>query len=322
VATFVTEVACTDEALTAQLEKVLPWFRDFQTAFQPEHLNLPVETARVLKDIEVAGKYVPTVEVFALLRPALRELGGTHDRVILFTDRPLIGQRYANIFSHTEEDDDGSLTGLAIATTYDVERLIDGLPIEGYVFQQLVSINMRWVVGRPMLHDDGPKDCLFHRRVRKKLVLHSVKEMRLCDRCREIARVLDNGQWQSLKDVMHDVAKAMAASDPRAAIDELLARRKRPRFHPCAWRDPSKTLIQDIIDNWRRLRRGKARYGIAMILAIGGVAVMDPPWWQRVMEYAIGYVRTTEPSSLAQVLGFLILVMAFLLVWKNPPTEP
>ena len=320
-ATLVTEVTSTDADLAITVRKVVDWFCDAQSAFRLEYLDLPtaVRNAATVRERDGLGLYAP--DVFESMRASKRDMRGTHDRLIAFTTLRLDGQEFGNLFSSVEEDASGQFTGLAVVTTIDVEQLTDGLPLEGYLFQQLVSINLRWVVGRAMLHDTPPNDCLFHKRINKRLVVLSVKEMRLCDRCREMARSLDDKQWRSLKEIMHDVSQSMSADDPRLQMDNLLARRAHPKYHPFSWRNPDKTIVEDVIDNWRRLRRGRAKYTVAIILAIGGVAVIDPPWWEQMLELLLGIPAGAQPSVFQQAIGFLVILLAFLLLFVNRPPK-
>ncbi len=310
-ATLVTEVTSTSDELKAKLRKVLEWFRHSQTAFQPELVELKGGAAQELLELSSGDRSVRAHDAFTLLGRAASELRGTHDRLILFIDQQLDGERYSNLFSSLQQDEDGGFTGRAVVTTRDVAVLSGGLPLESYLLQQLVSINVRWVVGRPMLHKDGPTDCLFHQRIDKRLIALAVREMRLCDRCREAARQLDDAQWQSLKDVMHDVSRATCASNPQEELEELLDSRRKSK-HVSA--------LGDLVDLWRRFRAGKARFALASLLALGGLEMMDQTWWQQILFHAFGWATGSEPSALQQILGFLVVVLSVVLVlWRPPP---
>ena len=311
-ATFVSEVTSADPNLASTVKRVVDWFCASQTAFKIEYLELP----KVAGSIQAVER-INAQKVFDALRvsPVLRH--GTHDRVIVFTTKQVTGQDFPNVFSSTEEDSQGQFTGQAIVTTKDVEKLTDGLPIEGYIVQQLISINLRWVVGQPMLHKNPPEDCLFYQRIDKTKILLAVKEMRLCDKCRARANKLDDKQWLSLKKLMNAVSQTVGAKDPRDEMGKLLTVRENTIFGLWAWRDRAKTLPQDLIDNWRRFRKGRTRYTLAGVLVIGGIAIIDPPFWQQMLEKLFNWSTGAEPSNVQQVIGLLVILIGVWLIFPK-----
>lgn len=309
-AKFVIEVTATTDELAKTVKRVIAWFSDAQDAFTIEYLDAP----QLVGNSILLGNRISAEAAFRAIADAVGSMRGTHERIILFTPTPLDGERYLNLFSSVEENSSDQFTGRAIVTTSDVVQLTKGLPIEGYLVQQIVSICLRWVVGHAMLHEGEQTNCLFYKRIDKRHVLTSIKEMRLCDKCRKLASRLDEKQLNSLKEVMHSVSTATNTEDPSKSIDQLLASRKLSRYHPYSWRNLDKTLVEDVIDNWRRFRKGKSRYTLATLLALGGIAIVDPPFWQQMLEMVLSIPAGNDPSVYQQVIGGFVIFLAFLLV--------
>ena len=89
------------------------------------------------------------------------------------------------------------------------------------------------------------------------------------------------------------------------------------------WRNPDKTLPEDAIDLWRRLRKGKSRYTIAFFLIVSGVAITSPPWWQPIVEKILDAELDleTQTSLIQQILGLIIIILGIVVFFGRNTSD-
>jgi hypothetical protein len=164
---------------------------------------------------------VLTSKIFATVRDHTPL--GFHPYVVTTFVRQIDGESLRRLFSSTEERE-GGFTGLAAVSCYQVDELLKGIPKDLYVAFQLLSIAIRFAVGRPMLHDGRP-ECVFHRRIQKDYIHAALLAGRLCDVCSDkLKDKFDERQRQSVRALLNVISDISGAADAAAAWRTEVAR--------------------------------------------------------------------------------------------------
>ncbi|MFX0066380.1 MAG: 5'-methylthioadenosine/S-adenosylhomocysteine nucleosidase [Candidatus Hermodarchaeota archaeon] len=240
------EIICVNPENDRMVENVIRLLNSRQSAFEyrcyPEQLRIDS-----LRKQHYQYGYKST-DIYDFLN---RNLKGYHPHLIVVIDEYLEGKKLFNLFSGTEEDDYGNLTGKAIISLFQLKDLLKGIPIENYLLLKFLDIAIRFVAKKPLIHDSGIKQCIYSRKTKKSIIREVLRYGNFCIDCyRTLSNTLDDEQLSAISEILNDIRQISLAKDPQEKL---------------------KTLVDQQADS--SVKKLKIRYGIITALPKEFVAV-------------------------------------------------
>lgn len=152
------------------VEKAIGFLNKYQNIFSFELLR----DVRFESHQPNNGYSYQTSEIYQLMNELLSDIKGLHHLIIGIVEKRLDGKKWGNLFGSMQTNDNDTLTGKAITTTYQVNELLKPIPIEIYYAFEFISFAIRFVVGKGLIHDDE-RGCIFHRKINKTDISEAIK---------------------------------------------------------------------------------------------------------------------------------------------------
>ena len=163
-----------------------------------------------------------TIEIYKLFDNVFKDLKGFHNLVIGIVNRRLDGKTLGNLFGSMETNDHERITGKAITSIYGVENIIEPLPVSIYYCIELLSISIRFIVGKGMIHD-GERGCLFHRKINKTDIIETIQSGYISlDSLKVINKYLEFEQIQYIQGMLTTLAHIARSENPRALLENSI----------------------------------------------------------------------------------------------------
>jgi hypothetical protein len=163
-------------------------------------------------------------EVFDCLKDQKRLLRGYHPHLVGFVERRLDGSKWSNLFGSAHEDDEGKLTGIGAVTYFQVSELFGKVPETVYGVYQLLSLSIRFTVGKGMIHQER-RMCFFDFKRQKTDLLEIIQKGELCRTCDERLREhIDDDQLVAIRSILKLMSQVALAEDPRRELDRFITR--------------------------------------------------------------------------------------------------
>lgn len=222
-ATLPVEIISVAHKAKRSLREAVLFLNAHQDAYSFTILDLPEA-----RSFEGASPNVfTTKELFQLLKEQRKALRGYHPHLVAFVERRLDGSEWYNLFGSADEDDEGNLTGVGAATYYQVSKLFGQVPETVYGIYQLLSLSIRFTVGKSMIHKEREM-CFFDFKENKTDLLEIIQKGQLCNRCTErLKGHLDDDQLVAIRSTLKMISRISLAEDPYKELDQFLDRANR-----------------------------------------------------------------------------------------------
>jgi hypothetical protein len=136
----------------------------------------------------------------------------------------LDGSSWGNLFGSAQEDDQGHLTGIGAVTFFQVSDLFGQVPETVYAIYQLLSLSIRFAVGRRMIHKER-RMCFFDFKRQKTDLLEIIQKGELCPICSDrLKDHIDDDQLVAIKSTLKMMSQVSLADDPRRELDQFITR--------------------------------------------------------------------------------------------------
>ncbi|MBP6874762.1 MAG: toll/interleukin-1 receptor domain-containing protein [Candidatus Eisenbacteria bacterium] len=165
-----------------------------------------------------------TAEVFEYLEGQKRLLKGYHPHLVGFVERRLDGSKWGNLFGSAHEDSEGNLTGIGAVTFFQVPELFGKVPETVYGVYQLLSLSIRFTVGKGMIHQER-RMCFFDFKRQKADLLEIIQKGELCPICAERLReYIDDDQLVAIRSTLKLMSQVALAEDPGQELNQFITR--------------------------------------------------------------------------------------------------
>lgn len=222
-ATLPVEIVSVGHATRTSLTDAVALLNAHQDAYTFTILDLPAA-----ESIESTfPHHYTTAEIFEYLNDQKRHLRGYHPHLVAFVEKRLDGSKWGNLFGSAHQDDRGNLTGIGAATFFQIPDILGKVPETVYGIYQLLSLAIRFTVGKGMIHRERRK-CFFDFKQQKTDLLEIIRSGELCPNCTERLRDhVDDDQLVAIKSTLKLMSQVAVAEDPRRELDRFIIRAQR-----------------------------------------------------------------------------------------------
>ena len=219
-ATLPVEILSVGQETTISLHDAVVILNAHQDAYQFTILDLP--EAKYFSG--ASTERFTTVELFDFLKDQRRILRGYHPHLVAFVYRQLDGSNWGNLFGSAHQDSEGNLTGFGAVTFFQVAELFDQVPETVYGIYQLLSLSIRFTVGKGMIHKDR-RMCFFDFKRQKTDLLKIIQKGELCTQCMEKLKYhIDDDQLIAIRAILKMMSQISLAKNSRLELAQYLDR--------------------------------------------------------------------------------------------------
>jgi len=159
-------------------------------------------------------------EVYTYLDKVILEIRGYHPHLICVIDRYLDGKKLFNLFASVERIK-GNITGRGIVTSYQVNHLMEDIPLQVYFQFYFLTKSLRFLVREKMGHKER-RFCIYDQKIIKK-DLHKIMQYgTFCLECNDkIRSLITSEQMRSVRKVIGTISDISHSKKPIEAFNEL-----------------------------------------------------------------------------------------------------
>lgn len=211
---IITCIGCNEKEL---LEKTIIIINSIQRSFE-----YSIISSKINENYRNKSNYFTTKEIFNLLRDQKRSFSGNNSYIIGLCKLQLNGKTYSNLFSSLEIKE-GHYTGLGVITLYQLNDLLDDIPIEVYLLYRFIDYGFRLIINQTMMHSEPEhRFCFYDQKNNKKDINVILKKGILCEKCtRKLKSKFRSDQLAEFNKFLHKIVIIANSSNPKADFMDL-----------------------------------------------------------------------------------------------------
>ena len=162
-----------------------------------------------------------TSEIYKQLDLAIDRFKGYNPLIVAIVDKQINGKKIGNLFSSMQEINN-KLTGKGIITKFQVNQIITPIPLSVYIIIQLISIAIRFVYGKTLIHDERNL-CLYDLKMNKRDIVEIMKAGNICLDCQaKLRNKLKDEQINALRNILSVVSDISFSKKPHNNFQDFI----------------------------------------------------------------------------------------------------
>jgi len=159
-------------------------------------------------------------QVFDYANLLKEKLRGYHPYMIGVTNKYLYSEEILNLFGSAQKIE-SHYTGKGAISLFDVNEILKDIPLQTYIQYMITSGTTRVLANGPNAHFET-KHCMFDMKMNKVDIIDEMKYGNFCLDCyRQIRRIVDDEQMDSLRTILRLISNVCCADDPLKKYQEL-----------------------------------------------------------------------------------------------------